>query len=297
MKRSAPMLFLFAFSLLTALAAGFLVALFIMPNLSDRRSGQLPSPSATATPDNAIIIYTPVITPETLITLPPEPIEGTSSPVEEIILPLKGLVIGIDPGHQSLSDTSTEPNAPGSTEMKMKDSGGTQGRWTGTPEYQVNLDVSLLLRDVLEEQGAAVVMTREINEIRVSNIERAEIFNEAMTDYALRIHCNGSLNPSDHGAFILVPQTNPFHEDCTLAAQILIDAFCENTGAKNMGFYYSSDMTGFNWSERMVILIEMGHMTNEAEDYKLSDPEYQALMVQGILNGILEYFEIKSKAD
>ena len=41
----------------------------------------------------------------------------------------------------------------------------------------------------------------------------------------------------------------------------------------------------------MVINIEMGHMTNEEEDMKLADGEYQILMAQGLLNGILAYFD------
>lgn len=41
----------------------------------------------------------------------------------------------------------------------------------------------------------------------------------------------------------------------------------------------------------MIINIEMGHMSNEAEDYNLSDPDYQVKMAQGLLNGILAYFK------
>ena len=43
----------------------------------------------------------------------------------------------------------------------------------------------------------------------------------------------------------------------------------------------------------MVINIEMGHMTNREEDEKLSNPEYQKKMAQGLCNGILEYFKTK----
>lgn len=41
----------------------------------------------------------------------------------------------------------------------------------------------------------------------------------------------------------------------------------------------------------MIVNIEMGHMTNKEEDYLLTDPDYQKKMAQGLLNGILRYFE------
>ena len=39
-----------------------------------------------------------------------------------------------------------EQNAPGSNEMKAKATGGTTGTFSGIPEYELNLEVSLLLR-------------------------------------------------------------------------------------------------------------------------------------------------------
>ena len=48
----------------------------------------------------------------------------------------KGILIALDPGHQSSSVdmSATEPNAPGSYEMKRKETGGTQGQYSGVPE-------------------------------------------------------------------------------------------------------------------------------------------------------------------
>ena len=39
-----------------------------------------------------------------------------------------------------------------------------------------------------------------------------------------------------------------------------------------------------------VIVVEAGFMTNEAEEKKLLSKEYQALLVQGIVDGVQEYF-------
>ena len=57
-------------------------------------------------------------------------------------------------------------------------SSGTQGRFSGVPEYELNLAVAQKLRDVLIEKGYNVVMIRETNSIDISNAERAEIANK-----------------------------------------------------------------------------------------------------------------------
>ena len=56
--------------------------------------------------------------------------------------------VAIDPGHQGnwVDMSEMEPNAPGSSVMKRKATTGTQGSYTGIPEYQLNLDISLALR-------------------------------------------------------------------------------------------------------------------------------------------------------
>ena len=42
-------------------------------------------------------------------------------------------------------------------------------------------------------------------------------------------------------------------------------------GAKNRGVIYRDDLTGTNWAEVTNTLIELGFMSNEEEDKKLSD--------------------------
>ena len=51
------------------------------------------------------------------------------------------------------------------------------------------------------------------------------------------------------------------------------------------------DLSGTNWAQMPVILIEAGFMTNKAEDERLQDPAYQAKLIQGIVKGIEEYFK------
>ena len=48
-------------------------------------------------------------------------------------------------------------------------------------------------------------------------------------------------------------------------------------------------MTGNNWSKVPTTLIEMGYMSNPAEDRRMQQTSYQKKMVRGIANGIENY--------
>ena len=204
---------------------------------------------------------------------------------------LAGLVIGIDPGHQGKGNSEKEAVAPGSSEMKAKVSSGTQGVSTRIPEYQVNLEVALMLRDALVSEGAEVVMTRETNDVDISNQERAILCNEAGCDLVLRIHCNGSENRSVTGMGMYVRATGACAEESYHAGECLIDTMSRKTGAKAQGIFKSDTYTGLNWSEVPCVMVEMGYMSNAEEDEKLCDSDYQALLVEGMVEGICNYFE------
>ena len=210
-----------------------------------------------------------------------------------------GHIIGIDPGHQSESvDMSAlEPNGPGSSEMKAKCSTGTQGSYSGVPEYQLNLEVSLQLRDELEQRGYQVVMTRTDNETAISNMERAQYVAAEGAEIYVRIHANGDDSHTASGALSMSPsQNNPYipqlFDESNRLSQCIIDSYCAATGFQNLGVQYYDNMTGINWSTIPVTILEMGFMTNQNDDLKLNDAEFQKTMVQGIANGIDNYFGI-----
>lgn len=81
----------------------------------------------------------------------------------------------IDAGHQRQGDPKQEPIGPGASEAKPCVSDGTSGRFTGSPEYELNLAVALKLQELLEQRGYRVVMTRTDNDVNLSNRARAEL--------------------------------------------------------------------------------------------------------------------------
>ncbi|MBR6403046.1 MAG: N-acetylmuramoyl-L-alanine amidase [Eubacterium sp.] len=213
--------------------------------------------------------------------------------------PREDILIAIDPGHQSedIDMSDTEPNGPDSSEMKTKAAEGTVGAYTDVPEYQLNLDISLKLRDELKKKGYKVIMTRENNETAISNMERACLANDAGADISIRIHANGSDDPSINGAMALVgSSSNPYvgelYDDSYKLAESVLDNYCETTGMYNEGVSTSDTMTGINWSTIPVMILEMGYMTNPDDDTNMQDPDYQEKMVEGIVNGIEAYYNL-----
>ena len=204
-------------------------------------------------------------------------------------LRLSGVKIGIDPGHQAHANWDKEAVAPGSSKMKAKVSSGTEGVKTHVPEYALVLDVAFKLRDALEALGAEVYMTRESNDVDISNQERAIMMNELGVDLVLRLHCDGSEKKSTNGIGMYVTATGDIAEASYRAAQCLMPRMTEATGARAYGIYQFDTYTGLNWSTVPCILLEMGFMSNPEEDVKLNDPAYQALLVLGMVEGICDF--------
>lgn len=239
---------------------------------------------------------TPVLTEEPMV-------KGTNTPSMKPTKEPKQTPLGdriftivIDPGHQKKGNSETEPIGPGATETKAKVSSGTQGVSTNIPEYIVNLEVSLKLRDILKERGYRVIMTRETHDVNISNSERAAIANEKEADVFVRIHCNGSEDSSIMGTLTMCPtKNNPYcsqiYQESRSLSEYILEELCEKSGAKNGGIIETDSMSGLNWCKTPVTIVEMGYMSNPNEDKKLTTWEYQDKLAYGIAGGIDNYFE------
>ncbi len=209
----------------------------------------------------------------------------------------KQFTVCLDPGHQAQADLKPEPIGPNASQTKERCRGGTRGVKTKTPEYQLTLTIALKLRNELEKSGIKVVMTRESNQVKVSNAERAQIANQAQADLFLRLHFDGSSNSQTRGASFLVPAKNqwtkPIYQESYQAAQVIKKAYIEATGLKDLGIILRDDITGFNWSKVPVVLAEMGFLTSPEEDTLLNNPSFQQKMVTGLKKGITHYLKAK----
>jgi N-acetylmuramoyl-L-alanine amidase len=204
--------------------------------------------------------------------------------------------IVIDAGHQNTAMNGKEPLGPGSDEMKTMLSNGTQGVVTGTPEYKLNLAVALKLRNELIARGYTVVMIRETNNVSLSNAQRAQIANAYAADAFLRIHANGSGSSSVNGAeTICMTPKNSFnadlYADSRKLSEAILEKYCEKTGMKKDPIWETDTMTGINWSKVPVTLIEMGYMSNAADDRLMATDAFKTNAAVGIADGLDLYFE------
>ena len=167
--------------------------------------------------------------------------------------------------------------------------------YSGLDEYQLNLDVSLRVQQILQDRGYRVVMTRTDNDTAISNAERALLAADEGAEIYVRIHANGSDDHGVQGALSMCPsQDNPYvselYGESLRLSQGLLDAYCAATGFENRGVQFYDNMTGINWSRVPVTILEMGFMTNEHDDLAMADAGFQQTMAEGIADGIDAYF-------
>ena len=214
-------------------------------------------------------------------------------------LEVKKPVIVIDPGHSGKTSTEREPVYPGASETKRKESGGAVGIVTKIPEYKTVMEISLKLKEILEDKGYTVIMTRTNHEVILGNVERARIGNDANADLVIRVHADSSSNQGVAGASMLIPENNKrtgaIYEKSKQYSEIVMKELVNEAGMKNRGIITRSDLTGFNWSKVPVILLEAGFLSNPNEDRMLNSPEYQDKIARGLAKGIEKSIPIEIK--
>ena len=199
-------------------------------------------------------------------------------------------LICLDPGHGTPPAIGREREAvgPGSRVTKVKDGGGAPG------ETEVVLAIANRTRTLLLRRGYRVAMTRTGSTFSGGNIERARFCNRRRAALMLRIHAAGSSDPARRGASTLVPArrrgwTDDVYGSSRRAARSIQRSLVGATGARDLGLVERSDLTGFNWADVPVVLVETGFMTNPTEGRLLRSSAYQWRVARGLAAGVAAF--------
>ena len=190
---------------------------------------------------------------------------------------LKGRTIVIDPGHGG-----TDSGAVGVGGLKEKD---------------VTLEVSQKVREILENSGVKVVMTREDDRDVYGPTATDAQELQARVDYGnftpnvdvfVSIHCNAYTTASSNG-------TSTYYYPKTwldaLLAQNLQDAMVEHGDRRDRGIHEARFYV-CRHSAMPAALVELAFITNYVEGSLLADEDFQNEMAQGIAEGLANYFAV-----
>ncbi|WP_280771512.1 N-acetylmuramoyl-L-alanine amidase CwlD [Salipaludibacillus daqingensis] len=194
-------------------------------------------------------------------------------------LPLSGKMVILDPGHGGID-------------------GGASSK-TGLLEKDISLEISLHLRDYLQEAGALVIMTREedkdlaasdtkkVRSRKVEDLkERVRLINHSDADMFVSLHLNAIGESKWSGAQTFYNRAIEGNEQLAKHVQGELVRNLENTTRlakpiQNVYLIQQATIPG--------ALIEVGFLSNPAEAEALDTTDYQQKVAASIYNGILRY--------
>ena len=194
---------------------------------------------------------------------------------------LKGFKICLDPGHGGQAHVPDYKRGP-----------------TGVREADVNLRVASHLREMLQQVGATVIMTR-VDDSYVSLSKRSEIANENGADFFISLHHNGIDNPK-------VNYTSTwYHGDADDSRQSLDLARYVQQGVSDAlqlptspasGLYSDKLITASGFgvlrlTECPAVLCEASFLSNPEEEARLQEDSYLKKEAYGYFLGIARYVE------
>lgn len=189
---------------------------------------------------------------------------------------LNGKVIMLDPGH-------------GGADV------GAIGSFIGVTDEEVGRVVSLKLKDLLEAQGANVIMTRSAKETGVELYSRPAFANAVEPDLFISIHAD-SIKPNTvpYGAKIFYYAGDDY---LSLKAQKYIrqelaTAVQEGIAATTLrkASVATNNYVVLRENNHPSILVECGFLSNPEDEALLATDEYRQKLAEGIYAGILNYF-------
>ncbi len=199
---------------------------------------------------------------------------------------LEGKRIAIDPGHGGHDPGAIYPRGTRNPEIAEKD---------------IVLAVSLELRDMLEEAGAVVFMTRETDTLVDTTVEpgrnigpdlwkRREIVDEWFPDFFISVHVNSFSSSTAHGLETFY-NPNSFNSPAGLSASRLIHkSLIDELQRRDRGVKQKTIDAVLRNDDYAAVLVELLFITNAGDRAVLSHPDFPRRAAGAIFQGIESYF-------
>lgn len=171
--------------------------------------------------------------------------------------------------------------------------GGAAGVDSGVCEDELNLAVSLYLKEFLEGQNIKVTLTRADNNAIADTKKddmkkRRDIMHNSQADLTVSIHMNKFSDRTISGPMVFYTKDD---EPSRELAQKIMTSLCTATNRSarlaNPGDYYV-----IRNSKIPAVIVECGFLSNAAEEKKLCQSDYQKLLAQSVSQGICDYLSI-----
>ena len=151
-------------------------------------------------------------------------------------------------------------------------------------EKEDNLNLTLAVGRLLEEQGVDVVYTRQ-EDIYQSPFQKATIANELEGDLFVSIHRNSSGIPNQYqGIETLIYSMGGFPEEVA----VNINKELEELGYINLGIEERPRLIVLNSTQMPAVLVEVGFINSEADNRLFVD--FFEETAEAIARGIAESF-------
>ena len=168
---------------------------------------------------------------------------------------------------------------------------------SGTKEKDINLSVTYKTKELLEQNGITVVLTRTEDQglsdasaknKKLSDLEqRCRIINESGAAFAVSIHQNSYSDPSVRGAQVFYYKSSAEGEKLAEALQTVFNETISRE--KNRQIKENTSYYLLIHVKCPIVIAECGFLSNPDEEQKLSGDTYQAQVAEALAKGILEY--------
>lgn len=174
--------------------------------------------------------------------------------------------------------------------------GGTKSK-SGILEKDINLQISLKLRDLLRSKGYKVDMTRE-EDISLSNKKaedldlRCKMKKETECDVFISIHQNAFRTVNSKGLQVWY-SSNEKSKRIAESIQVSVRENLQNNNkrvAKDAKNDYKILRDGYDCGS---VIVECGFLSNYEDEQNLQSDEYQNKLVEAITIGVEKYFNEK----